>query len=162
MKNPAALYVAALLGFGLLALQCAPVDNRAADEVAVREADAAWSRVTEAGDLEGHLSYLLDDATILAPNQPMLSGKDAIREMMTGIFAMPGFSLKWQPTKAEAARSGDIAYSIGTYEFSFNGPDGAATTDRGKYSTVWKKQADGSWKVSIDMFNTDMPMPGAM
>jgi len=29
--------------------------------------------------------------------------------------------------------------------------------DNGKYLTVWKKQADGSWKVLFDMFNTDMP-----
>jgi hypothetical protein len=29
--------------------------------------------------------------------------------------------------------------------------------DKGKYLTVWKKQADGSWKVLFDMFNSDLP-----
>jgi ketosteroid isomerase-like protein len=31
--------------------------------------------------------------------------------------------------------------------------------DDGKYSTVWKKQADGSWKLAVDMFNSNTPLP---
>jgi ketosteroid isomerase-like protein len=35
---------------------------------------------------------------------------------------------------------------------------GSPMKDSGKYMTVWRKQADGSWKVVADMFNTNMPM----
>ncbi len=41
---------------------------------------------------------------------------------------------------------------------SFNDPSGKMISDKGKYVTVWKKQADGSWKVMLDIFNTDLPM----
>jgi ketosteroid isomerase-like protein len=40
-------------------------------------------------------------------------------------------------------------------------PAGKPVTDRGKYVTIWKKQADGSWKVIADIFNSDLPMPAA-
>ncbi|MBI1722581.1 MAG: DUF4440 domain-containing protein, partial [Gemmatimonadetes bacterium] len=71
--------------------------------------------------------------------------------------ALPGFAGGWQPTTVVAARSGDLAYSIGTYELSWNDPTGKRVTDRGKYATIWRKQADGTWKVALDMFNADAP-----
>ena len=40
-----------------------------------------------------------------------------------------------------------------------NDAAGNSTRDRGKYLTVWRKQADGTWKSIADMFNSDVPMP---
>ena len=94
---------------------------------------------------------------VLAPNEQMASGKEAIRKVISDLFAMPGFSVKWQPTKVEAARSGDLGYAWGTYELTANDPKGNPMTDRGKYVEVWKKQADGSWKAIVDTFNSDLP-----
>ena len=162
MKTHWSMTVLTVCSLALLAPSCkqqpAP-DTRAADEAAIREADSAWSKVAEANQVDEHLAYFLDDAVVLGPNEPMATGKEAIREMVGGMFAMPGFSVKWQLTKVEAARSGDFGYSMGTYELSMNDPKGRPMADRGKYVTVWKKQADGSWKVAVDMFNSDLPMP---
>lgn len=133
-------------------------DTRAADEAAIRDADVAWSKVAEAKQMDEYFSYFLDDAVVLAPNEPILADKEAIRKSLGDLFAMPGFAVKWKPTKVEAARSGDFGYSIGTYELSMNDPKGKPVTDRGKYATVWKKQADGSWKAAVDMFNSDLPV----
>ena len=132
-------------------------DTRTADEAAIRDADIAWSKAAESKQLDGLIGYFLEDAVVLASNEPIVAGKEAIRKMFGGMYAMPGFSVKWQPTKVEAARSGDLGYSYGTYELSMNDPKGTPMLDRGKYATVWKKQADGSWKVALDMFNTDLP-----
>lgn len=161
MKIHWSMAVVAVCGLALLSLHCdqQQADTRAADEAAIREADVAWSRVAEAKDAEGHNAYFLEDAVVLAPNEPMVVGKAAIRKMVGDMFAMPGFSVKWQPTKVEVARSGDLGYSIGTTEFSMNDAKGMPITDRGKYATVWKKQTDGSWKVAVDMFNSDSPLP---
>jgi len=38
-------------------------------------------------------------------------------------------------------------------------PDGTPMTDHGKYATIWRKQTDGSWKVVVDIFNSDVEMP---
>lgn len=164
MKRHSMMTVATCCCLALLALSCsqqqqpAP-DTRAVDEAAIRQADIAWSGLADAKQLDAFNGYFLGDAIVLGPNEPMAIGKEAIRKVTAGIFETPGFSLKWQPTKVEAARFGDLGYSVGTYEMSMNDPKGAPMVDRGKYATVWKKQADGNWKVAIDMFNSDLPVP---
>jgi ketosteroid isomerase-like protein len=87
----------------------------------------------------------------------MTSDKEGRRKLMTDLFATPGFSLNWQVSKVEVARSGDIGYSLGAYQLSMNDANGKPMVDRGKYATVWRKQPDGSWKAIVDMFNTDLP-----
>ncbi len=63
----------------------------------------------------------------------------------------------WQPTRVEASRSGEVAYSTGTYELSYHEPPGTAVTERGKYVEIWRKHADGSWKLAVESFNSDQP-----
>ena len=74
--------------------------------------------------------------------------------MWAHLTALPGFALKFAPTKIEVAKSGDLAYDVGTFELNFNDAQGGAVTQVGKYTVVWKKQ-NKQWKVIIDMFNTD-------
>ncbi|MGH9863540.1 MAG: YybH family protein, partial [Candidatus Acidiferrales bacterium] len=57
-------------------------------------------------------------------------------------------------TKVEVARSGDIAYELGTFELTGNDAKGKPQTTKGKYVVVRKKQA-GSWKAAADIFNAD-------
>ena len=53
----------------------------------------------------------------------------------------------------EVARSGDFAYSTGSYAIA------NPAIDKGKFVDVWKKQADGSWKAAADVINSDLPAP---
>jgi ketosteroid isomerase-like protein len=145
---------------GTQALHAQP-DTRAADEQAIRERDIAWSKVGAAKDLEGVLAFFTDDASELPPNAPIATGKEARRKVWSEYFATPGFAFNWQPTKVEASRGGDLGYSMGTYELTMHDPTGKPVIDRGKYVTVWKKQADGTWKVVADIFNSDLPVPAA-
>jgi len=166
------LFLMAILAFSLvmigLAVACqqrqelpSPPDTRAADERAVREADAAWSKAAAAKDLERVLSSYAEDAIKCDPNSPMLTGKESIRKSWSEAMATPGFAVSWQASKAEASRSGDLAYTVGTYQLTVNDPKGKPLTDRGKYVTVWKKQPDGNWKVVADIYNSDLPAPQA-
>jgi uncharacterized protein (TIGR02246 family) len=165
------LYVMALLVSSLvlmgLALACqqapppSPPDTRAADERAVREADAAWSKAAAAKDIEAYLSFLAEDASVFPPNAPLLAGKEANRKAVSEEMTNPGYAVSWQANKVEASRSGDLAYSIGTYQGTMNDAKGKPVTDRGKYVTVWKKQPDGQWKVVADIYNSDLPAPEA-
>lgn len=145
----------------LFAISCnaqssSPSGSRATDEAAIRAADAAWSQSVAKG-VDAMLAFYADDAAVLAPNAPMANDAESRRKMLTEFFAIPGFSLSWQAGKVEVARSGDIGYSLGTYQMSMNDSKGQPMSDRGKYVSVWRKQSDGSWKVVVDMFNTDLP-----
>jgi uncharacterized protein (TIGR02246 family) len=161
-----AILVSSLVIIGL-ALACqqppppSPPDTRAADERAIREADAAWAKAAAAKDVEAYLSFFADDALVLLANGPILTGKESIRKSASEMMATPGFAMSWQPTKAEASRGGDLAYTVGTYQSTLNDAKGKPVTDRGKYLTVWKKQPDGKWKAVADMGNSDLPAPGA-
>jgi ketosteroid isomerase-like protein len=135
----------------------APPDTRAADESAIRKADIDWSNAAQTKQADAWVAFYSDDVTFLAPNAPMVSGKDAARKAIGDLLSLPGLSLKWEPKKIEVSKSGDIAYSVGTYEMSLNDPKGNPIMERGKYTEVWKKQADGSWKCAVDMFSSDLP-----
>lgn len=64
-----------------------------------------------------------------------------------------GATFSAETTKVEVARSGDFAYSTGTYAIA------NPAIDKGKFVDVWKKQADGSWKAAADVINSDLPAP---
>jgi quercetin dioxygenase-like cupin family protein len=81
---------------------------------------------------------------------PIVTGSAAIRKAYTEMSSAPGFSLSWVPTKAEVSASGDLGYTTGAYEMTMSG-----VSEKGKYVTAWKKQSDGAWKVTEDIFNAD-------
>jgi uncharacterized protein (TIGR02246 family) len=128
----------------------AAVDTRAADEAAIRAADAAWTKAAEAKDVAGTSSAYADGAVLMAPGGPATSGKDAITKGFTGMMADKNFALKFAPTKVEVAKSGDLAYELGDYELTLSGPKGKPVTSKAMYVVVWGKQADGSWKALVD------------
>src|SRR6266496_205011 len=146
----AALVSLAFVGAALAA------GSKGADEQAVRDADAQWSKVAGAKDLDKTVAFYADDAVVMPPNQAAVTTKDGIRNLWKGFFDSLT-EISWKTTRVEMAKSGDMGYLIGTYEMTMK--DGSK--DTGKYCEVWKKQADGKWKVSTDMFSSDLPAPGA-
>lgn len=127
------------------------------DDSAVREADAAWSNAAGAKDLDKTVSFYSDDALVLPPNEPAVTGKEGIRKLWGG-FLDSITSMKWKATRVEMANSGEMAVLTGVYEMTMK--DGSK--DRGKYCEVWKQQSDGTWKCGIDMFSSDIPTPAAV
>ena len=143
----------------ILASACtspAPPDTRAADETAIRALDAQWSKTAAANDLDGAVSYYADDASLLPPNAPIAADKPAIRALWAALL-VPGNSLSWEASKVDVSRSGDLAYIVGTYTLTTKDARGNPVNDRGKFVEVWKKQADGKWKVEADIFDSDLP-----
>lgn len=56
----------------------------------------------------------------------------------------------WQPFMAEIAGSSDLGYTISDYQFhSITAEDKPSRF--GSFVTLWKKQADNSWKVALNM-----------
>ena len=160
VRNSAAVFLIctlAVVAFGCSGMQKTNADTRDADLAALMDADKTWAQTAANKEMEKIHAYFLSDAVVLAPHAPIAEGADAARALFDQMYGLPGFSLTWQATSSEVASSGDLGYTVGTYELSFDGPDGAPIKDNGKYMTVWKKQADGTWKVAVDMFNTNLP-----
>jgi ketosteroid isomerase-like protein len=154
------VFKAALLGIALIACAAsahAQSTKKVGDEAAIRQADEQWSNDAGTLNVEKTISYYADDASVLPPNAPIATGKDAIRTVWSGLLT-PGTSISWKATKVDVAKSGDLAYLMGTYELSMKGPDGKPVNDHGKMVEVWKKQSDKQWKVVADIFNSDVPL----
>src|SRR5262245_17176545 len=149
-----------LVSFGTACQTQATSSSQAADEAALRKLDDEWSKAAGARDVEKTISYYSDDAVVMPPNIPTLTGKEPIRSLWKSMLDSPSFTGGWKVTKVEVARSGDLAYVSGNYEFNEKDDSGKPITDEGKYQEGWKKQADGSWKFVADMFNSDMPSSG--
>jgi ketosteroid isomerase-like protein/quercetin dioxygenase-like cupin family protein len=123
------------------------------ERMALLEADRQWSQA--ATDLDLFMSYYTSDATSYPPGMPALVGPDAIRKTFTEMYSVPGFSLSWTADKAEVSASGDVGYTTGTYDLTMGG-----VKDSGKYITLWRKQPEGTWKVTADIFNSNLPPGG--
>ena len=131
-----------------LSIGCASTANVAQEKDTLMRLDREWSASVK--DTEKFLSYFAPDAAIYAPGMARVSGTTAIREAWTQMSSAPGFALEFAPTSVDVSSSGELGYTTGTYKGSM-----AGATENGKYVTVWKKQADGNWKVLHDIFNAD-------
>ena len=155
----------ACLALAVLAVGCAnapappPPDTRAADVQAVKDVEAAWLKEMSAKDADKFASYLAEDCSGLYPGAGILNGKAAIKAAWAPYFADPNFSVTFQSTRAMASKGGDMVYSQGTYTSTMTKPKTKKPmTEKGKYLTVYTKQADGSWKVIAETYNSDSPM----
>ena len=129
---------------------------------ALRDADDAWSKAAASKDLEKTIAYYSNDASVLPPNAPIAATKDAIKKLWGDLLASSGLIISWKATKVEIAKSGDLGFVSGTYEFTMNDTSGKPTTDKGKYVEVWEKQAGGKWKCGTDIWNSDLAAPAPL
>ena len=140
-----------LLGWVLvvgLASGCGGMANVTEEQNTLLRLDREWSAA--ATDPDRFTSYFAADANAYPPGMPLVSGTGPIRKMMGEMMAAPGFSLKWTATNAVVGSGGDVGYTTGTYSSTM-----AGVAETGKYVTIWKKQADGQWKVKEDIFTAD-------
>ena len=153
-----------LIALGTIALLAGckpkPVDESAAAAAAIKAADSAWEKAMSSRDTNAAVAMVDSTGSVLSSNAPIATGHQAVRALFEGFYAIPNLNLHWQASQTGAARSGELGYSTGTYEMNFNDPKGNPLSDHGKYATVWRKQADGSWKVLLDVFNSDVPIAG--
>jgi uncharacterized protein (TIGR02246 family) len=135
------------------------MNTQEADVRSIRELERMAREAAEAKDLDRYVSFYADDAVLFWPGAPMVTGRAAIREFMQVFLSMPAFSLSFETAKVEVSRAGDLAYSYGTNKVTLVDPNGKRMKDRGKYLTVYRKQPDGTWKVVVDIGNSDLPAP---
>jgi uncharacterized protein (TIGR02246 family) len=137
-------------------------DTRPADVQAVKNLEAAWLNDAALKDPARFASYYAEDALVLPPNAPAIAGKNRIQAGLTTLMADPNFALTFHSTRVEASKGGDMVYTIGAYSRTVTDMKSKKpVTDKGNYLTVWKKEADGNWKVVTDMDNSELPAGAA-
>jgi len=114
-----------------------------------------WQGVAR-GDAAAILVHYADDALILGSGAPVLQGKPAVAAFLQALF--DGNTLSdVQGNVTDIMISSDLAVETGTYAMTITPKNGNAVADRGKYIHVWKKSAEGSWKVVRYAPTSDIP-----
>jgi uncharacterized protein (TIGR02246 family) len=137
MKNGAAILL-------LLLCACASSTTTSSNDADayIRTAAQRYTSAFNAGDAATVASFYTDDAVLTPPNMPATQGIAAIRGAVSGFLASHP-TLSFSPDSI--TQNGDTATERGRYTLTAGGQ-----TDHGTYTAVWKRQADGTWKMSAD------------
>lgn len=131
-------------------------DTQAASD-AIGKLENAQIAAIKAKDPVGATALYGDDAVFIT-DSGRTNGKEAIVNFFNGFLTDPQVTIDYNPGKKMFSDDGTMAYSIATYTESYTDPTSKKpTTVKGTNLSVWRKQADGSWKLVGDA-NADSPI----
>jgi uncharacterized protein (TIGR02246 family) len=129
------------------------------DPAAVRDSlDAKNTRLAMAmttGDTATMMSIYADDAVLMLADMPAARGREAIARVNAGLFSAYTVS-NASFTTTDVIVTGDYAIETGAYRMTLKPRTGPAIPDTGKYISVWRRDANGNWKMIRDMSNSDL------
>ena len=123
----------------------------------IRDVTKRFAEAYNRGDLAAAVEFYTKDAKFLSPNMEIVSGKQAIKELFETGRALGLRRMNFK--SVEIAYDGNLAYERGVINIDIEPEGGQAMIDKGKYLVVMKRQVDGSWKVAVDIWNSDLPQP---
>jgi ketosteroid isomerase-like protein len=132
--------------FAIAAIAQKPATESALHSMVATERAFAQASADK-GTRESFLMFIADDGILFRPTA--VQGKRWMQE-----HPLPPSDkrplLAWEPIFADVAAAGDMGYTFGPWEFKQDIHDQKAVAF-GHFATVWKKQADGTWKFAIDL-----------
>jgi len=117
---------------------------------ALMEADKAFDRATAARGLDGWMSWFAADARIEGATD-VIADKPALREYYSKMFAQREFRIHWWPVYADISEDGTLGYTFGRATISWRDEKGEMQKRESRYTTLWRKQKDGTYKVVFDI-----------
>ncbi|MFB0517971.1 MAG: SgcJ/EcaC family oxidoreductase [Acidobacteriota bacterium] len=158
LKNYSFLIVFALV---FVLFSCAEPEKEEMDIAQVRqaieEANLKFGEAMRQGDAAALAALYTEDTVLLPPNSEMIRGKQGVEEFWQAAIQMGVQDAIL--TTVDVMGAGELAYGIGKYTLTIQPEGQEPVEDMGKYVEVWKLQADGSWKLHVDIWNSSMPPP---
>jgi ketosteroid isomerase-like protein len=155
-----AFVVVAAVVASCILVSCGPKPpDMAALKKTVDDYNAASRGALMGGNMDAPVAFFTDDGLEMAPNMATAKGKDAIKAMWTQMMSSGAKMTAVDFTTTDLQAGGTVAYEIGTYAMTISVPGMGEIKDVGKYVSLWRQQADGTWKLRAETWNTDTPMP---
>jgi len=152
-----------VLGGGLTPAAALPAPATAANPLAdttvgpgkalLFDLEAKFAKATAEGGGKAFAQWFAEDAVTLSNGQDPVHGREAIAKQAT--WLAKDYQLLWTPTDAILSPAGDMGYTWGHYEGHSRDANGNSVVTTGRYLTIWRKEADGSWKVALDASNEE-------
>ena len=96
------------------------------------------------------------NASLLPPNEPIITGRTNIQAYWQGLIDAGLVDAKVKTIAA--SNDGDLGYEIGTFELKIQLEDGTIITDKGKYTEILQRNAEGKWISLYGMWSASEPM----
>ena len=139
----------------LMVCGCAPsAVDRAAELTALREAAVSYAAAASAKDAAGVVAFYDESALMIPPDAELVEGLEGVGSYRFGFIETPGVELEFELVRAEVSSAGDMGWTLAIGDITINRDDGPPGRDLVRDFHTWKKQADGSWKVVVDVWNS--------
>jgi ketosteroid isomerase-like protein len=121
------------------------------DVAAIRESLAAVAGLSLAGDCEAMLDLWAEDGMLLPPNAPPVVGRADMLAMCESMTVT-----EFSSTPVEIDGRDGLAYARGEHSWTFTveGVD-EPSGESGKWIMIWRKQPDGTWLITHDIWNAN-------
>ncbi|MEP5612793.1 MAG: DUF4440 domain-containing protein [Cyclobacteriaceae bacterium] len=115
----------------------------------IMQAEKAFNDMAaEQGVAAAFAAFAAEDGVIKRGGKLIMGNKSIAEWYLEN--SSPEEKLTWKPDFVDVSSSGDLAYTYGGFEFSYPDSTGTMQTSTGYFHSVWKRQADGSWKFVWD------------
>jgi uncharacterized protein (TIGR02246 family) len=122
------------------------------DIAALRVAELALAEAFEAPDPTSWVDFYTDDAIFVAPGSAAIEGRAALLAHARQMTPLSSARIVAQTTDGD----GDMAAALGSGSW-VNGPrDSGGTTSRVRFLIVWRRGADGRWRIARELLNADV------
>jgi uncharacterized protein (TIGR02246 family) len=146
----------------MIVTACQPGVRPLSDEDLATIRDLTEREVVEAllaEDWDRFAAGFTVDAVRMPPNEPVQQGRETIRAWAETNLE-PLTTTEFTQTAVDIDGRGDLAYARGSYSATLEAPGvPEPVTDGGKFLVILHKQEDGTWQVSVSIYNSDAPMP---
>lgn len=110
----------------------------------------------ESGDVKARVALFAHDAVMMPNHGEIVMGEGAVAET---IRAGDGAVFRIRDRTIEQIDfSGDLAYTVNTYEYAYHPEGSEPEWHQTKNVHVWKRGPEGTWKIQVDIWNSDVPM----
>ena len=154
MKNSFICLIFSFVIIVLISQSCKPKIDRQSEIKSLMNVDRSFSELSSrTGRNNAFLHFIDSGAVMLRDNSRPLVSADSIRNQLQK-RSDSGYKLTWEPVFADVSISGDLGYTYGIYDLWLPDEHGKfVSMQRGTYVTIWKKDADGTWKWVLDSGN---------
>ncbi len=124
-------------------------------EEAIKDTDARFAETFNRGDINALMGVHAEDFLLLPPNSPVERGAEVAMSGYQELLDAGWKNISFNTV--EFGSEGGLGYHAGQYSADVPAEDGGTTKEKGKYIDIYKRLADGSWKIHVTIFNSDNP-----
>ncbi len=131
-----------------------------ADMEAINALRQEYVAAYNASSVERLIITMTDDVVLMPPNEPGVTGHEAVSSRYAAIFEQ--FTAELTVSSEELEVLGNRAFDRGTFTITLTSKAGGEPTeDNGKYIVILQKQPYGSWQIARHIWNSSNPFPAS-